>query len=147
MSDRHLTRGWLLLAFVAASFATSCRSSEARRREAEALALAHVIDALRDAPNEGKSAALERLRGTACEDPEVCALKAACVAAYERHESALGASGRARTLLSQPDGGTQAALAAAAELNRAQAQLEESRSLTDSCVSLQGELTRKVKAK
>jgi hypothetical protein len=136
-----------VLALLSTPITTGCRSSEARRREAEAAALAHVIDALRDAPNPGKSAALDRLRNTACEDPEVCGLKTACVAAYERHLSALGASDQARALLAQPDGGTQAALAAAAELNRAESELEQAHTLADSCASAQGQLTRKLKAK
>jgi hypothetical protein len=128
-------------------FLLGCRSSEARRLESEARALAHSIDTLRNAPNQGKSVLLEALREKSCESAAVCQLKQQCVAAYESHGAALEASERARALLAEPDGGTRAVIAAAGELNRAEQQLEQARTLTDRCSSAQGELLRQVRAR
>jgi hypothetical protein len=124
-----------------------CRSSEARRLEAEVAGLAQAIDALRNAPNEGKTALLAALSEKACHSPEACALKAGCVAAYEKHLSAIAASERARALLGDKDGGTREVIAAATELNRAEQELGEAHTLTEQCSSKQGELLRKVRAR
>lgn len=114
--------------------------------EAEVAGLSQLIDSLRNAPNEGKSALLAALQSKACQSPAACELKAGCVAAYERHLSALAASDRARALLGDKDGGTRAVIEAASELNRAEHELSEARALTDQCSSSQGELLRKVRA-
>ena len=124
-----------------------CRSSEARRLEAEVAGVARAIDSLRNAPNEGKSALLAALRGKPCQASEACQLKASCVAAYERHLSALAASERARTLLADKDGGTREVIEAATELNRAERELAEAHAQTEQCSSNEGELLRRVRAR
>ena len=126
---------------------TGCRSSEARQLEAEVAGLAQAIDALRNAPNDGKKALLAALSAKACQSPEACQLKADCVAAYERHLSAIAGSERARALLGDKDGGTREVIAAATELNRAEQELAEAHTLTEQCSSKQGELLRKVRAR
>jgi len=123
-----------------------CRSSEARGLEAEVAGLAHAIDSLRNAPNAGKAALLEALEKTACERPEACRLKESCVAAYQRHRAGLEASERARALLADKDGGTGAVISAAGELNRAEMELENARTMTDRCSADEGALLRKVRA-
>lgn len=125
----------------------ACRSSQARRLEAEVARLSHAIDALRNAPNAGKSALLEALEQTLCEQPEACQLKETCVTAYKRHRAAIEASERARGLLDARDGGTRAVLAAASELNQAEIELEHARTLTDRCSADEGALKRKVLAR
>ncbi len=134
------------LAAVALAFvALSCRSSEAREREAEARRLAHLIDQLREAPNAAKAPLIEQLRQASCESEDGCALKSKCVSAYERHLGALTASQRAKELLAS-EAGNQGALLAAGELSRAQSELEKARALTESCVSAEGDLLRRVRA-
>lgn len=107
--------------------------------------LAHAIDALREAPNPAKAALLTRLREIPCGDAEICGLKDACAAAYEKHLSAIGAAERAKALLAEPDGGAPAALAAALELKRAEEDLARAQGMTESCASAQGKLTRSLK--
>jgi hypothetical protein len=131
---------------LACSASFGCRSSEARRLEAEVSALSHAIDDLRNAPNAGKATLLEALEKVACERPEACRLKESCVAAYQRHRAGLEASERARALLADKDGGAGAVISAASELNRAQIELEHARTMTDRCSADQGALLRKVRA-
>jgi len=134
-----------LLGFALAC-APGCRSSEARRFEADVAGLGRRIDALRDAPNAAKRPLLAALDGAACEHPDACELKTMCVSAYTRHLDALAANDRVKTMLAEPDGGANAALAAAAELARAERDLELARSQTERCATLQGELRRRSQA-
>ena len=137
-------RTLLALALVASA---GCRSSEARRFEAEVAGLGQHIDALRDAPNAAKRPLLAALDGAACESSDACELKTVCVSAYTRHLDALGAKDRVRALLAEPDGGSGAALAAAAELARAERDLDLSQTQTERCASLQADLRRRSKAR
>lgn len=140
-------RGVHPLALLGVALLPGCRSSEARQLEAEVAGLAQAIDALRNAPNEGKTALLAALSEKVCHRPEACELKAGCVAAYEKHLGAIAASERARALLGDKDGGTREVIAAASELNRAEQELAEAHTLTEQCSSKQGELLRKVRAR
>jgi hypothetical protein len=149
VSEREKARpAFALSAALACCFCSlACRSSEARRLEAEVASLSHAIDNLRNAPNGGKAALLAALEKTACERPEACELKRSCVTAYQRHLSALRASERARALLADKDGGTAAVISAASELNRAESELSQAGTLTDRCTADQGALSRKVRAR
>ncbi|HWA78109.1 MAG TPA: hypothetical protein VG937_37495 [Polyangiaceae bacterium] len=144
--SRQRARGLYTIALGVAALA-GCRGSEARRLEAEVAGLAQAIDALRNAPNQGKPAFLAALSEKSCQSPEACQLKAGCVQAYERHLAAIAASERARALLGDKDGGTREVIAAATELNRAEHELAEAHTLTEQCSSKQGELLRKVRAR
>lgn len=138
----------MIRAVLAASlllFPLACRSQENRALEAESARLGRAIDALRDAPNPAKAARLKSLEGEPCSSPRACELKALCVAAYARHVESLGSSEQARSLLALPDGGPEAALAAASALNQAEALQSEAVKLTESCASKQGELRRALK--
>jgi len=143
----RLSPGFASLCAFACVASFGCRSSEARRLEAEVAALSHAIDNLRNAPNDGKATLLEALEKVTCERPEACQLKQSCVAAYQRHRAGLEASERARALLADKEGGTGAVISAASELNRAQIELEHARTMTDRCSADQGALLRKVRAR
>ena len=130
---------------LALALTAACRSQEARVLEAESARIGRAVNALRDAPNPAKATLLEALEAEPCREPAACALKALCVKAYTRHVESLDSSERARTLLAQPDGGTEATLAAASALNQAEAQQAEAGKLTDACAAKQGELRRAVK--
>jgi len=125
----------------------ACRSAEARAREAEAARLAQAIDALRNAPNEGKAPLLAALERNECVHPKACELKQTCVAAYRLLESARSASARARDLLAERDGGPAAAIAAAGEVNRAESELLRAGDLTERCATSQGRLLRESRAR
>lgn len=129
------------------SAVSGCRSSEQRKLEAEIASLGQRIDALRAVPNEEKASYLTALSGTACESSVACELKALCVDAYTRHLAALDGVGKARALMSTPDGGRAAALAAAAELARADLALAEAATLSERCAARQGELRRQTRAR
>lgn len=124
-----------------------CRSGEQRRLEAEVASLGQRIDALRAVPNEEKAAYLTALRGAACESKVACELKSLCVDAYTRHLAALDGVSKARALMSAPDGGRTAALAAAAELAGADLALAEAATLSERCAARQGELRRRTRAR
>lgn len=123
-------------------FVASCRSSEAREREAEFARIGHSIDALRNAPNEGKAPLIQALEKEGCRDQSACALKETCLSAYRLLDSARAASQNAKTLLDDRDGGAKKAVAAALEVNRAQTELERARDLSERCASDQGRLLR-----
>jgi hypothetical protein len=131
-----------LCALLLASLPAACRSQEARALEAEIARLGRAIDELRDAPNAAKAPRLRALDSEPCSQPLACELKSLCVRAYTRHLVSLDSSERARNLLAQPDGGTEAALAAASALNQAEAQQAEAAGLTHACAARQGELRR-----
>lgn len=131
---------------IAALSLVACRSEQARAFEAEVAGLARNIDALRDAPNEGKAPLLEQLKTAACNDARVCALKSQCIRAYQEHGAGLEGSERARQLLSLGDGDRVAALAAATELKQAEERLASAKELTERCATAEGELQRAAKA-
>jgi hypothetical protein len=124
---------------------SACRTTEARKFEAEVLSLDRKIDAVRAAPNEAKPTLLAELEKAPCEKPVVCELKKVCVDAYRAHLSAVGATQRARVLLAAPDGGPGAAIEAAEQLSLADRDLGTSKTLAARCASEQGELRRKAR--
>jgi hypothetical protein len=124
--------------------AAACRSQESRALEAESARLGRSIDAVRTAPNAGKSPLLRALKAEACGHPDTCEMKSLCERAYSRHVESLEASERAKALLAAPDGGSDAALAAASAVNQAEAALAEAQRLTEACAARQGELRRKL---
>jgi hypothetical protein len=100
--------------------------------------LSHAIDLLRSADNAAKPPHLAGLRDTTCSEPDVCAVRSACVAGYELHLGALSAmTGAAETLA---DAGPEAA---ARILDKAKADLERAHGLTEHCAEAQGEMVRK----
>jgi len=130
-------------ALVCLALCAACRSQESRALEAESARVGRSIDEVRNAPNAGKAPLLRALEAEACEHPAVCEMKSLCVRAYSRHVESLEASARAKSLLATPDGGSDAALAAASAVNQAEAALGEAQRLTEACAAGQGELRRK----
>jgi hypothetical protein len=59
----------------------------ASEHKAEAAAVNHAVTSLREADNAKKREFLGALRETACTTPDVCAVRSACLAAYELHVS------------------------------------------------------------
>ncbi|HET9933236.1 MAG TPA: hypothetical protein VFQ35_21175, partial [Polyangiaceae bacterium] len=90
---------------LSALLVSNCRSSEAREREAEFARIGHSIDALRNAPNEGKAPLIQALEKQECRERSACDLKETCISAYRLLDSARGASANAKTLLANRDGG------------------------------------------
>jgi hypothetical protein len=114
-----------------------CPASDGPARS-EAAQLSHAVDALRNADNAAKAPHLRSLRETACNEPDVCAVRSTCVAGYELHLGALSAMSGAQAVLSDagPD-------AAARVLDQAKADLERAHGLTERCTEVQGEMVRK----
>jgi hypothetical protein len=135
----------VLLALALAAFGGACRSQEARALEVESARIGRAVDALRDAPNPAKAPLLKALEAEACTLKAACELKALCARAYTRHLESLASSERAKLLLGDPEGGTDATLAAASALNQAEAEQAEAGKLTEACAAKQGELRRAVK--
>jgi hypothetical protein len=104
---------------------------------AEAGRVSRAIDALREADNAGKPELLRALRDQGCDDEQVCAVRSACLAAYELHIRSLESIARA---LVQSDAGDP--LTAATALGAAQSELDRARKLTEDCTRVQGELIR-----
>ena len=104
----------------------------------EASRLSHAIDALRNAENAAKAPHLRGLRETPCTEPDVCAVRSACVAGYELHLGALTVMAGAQAALA--DAGPEAAERL---LDQAKADLERAHGLTERCTEAQGELVRK----
>src|SRR5262245_40509144 len=88
---------------------TGCPAQDGAER-AEAGRVSRAVDAVRNADNAKKANFLQALRDEPCADPEVCAVRSACIAAYELHLGSLEAVARAVT---QVDGGDPMAAASA----------------------------------
>ena len=104
-------------------------------RKAEAAAVNHAVTSLRDADNAKKRDFLGELRALSCSAPDVCAVRSACLAAYELH---VGVMDRVRET-ANADGGNPAALDAL------KADLKRSLDLTSTCTDAQGEMIRRYK--
>ena len=120
-------------AVVLALAGIACESSA--ERKAEAAAVNHAITSLRDADNAKKRDFLGALRALTCSAPDVCAVRSACLAAYELH---VGVMDRVRDAKGA-DGGD------AAALDTLKADLKRSLDLTGTCTDAQGEMIRRYK--
>jgi hypothetical protein len=107
----------------------------ASEHKAEAAAVNHAVTSLRDADNAKKRDFLGALRAITCSAPEVCAVRSACLAAYELHVSVMDRVREAKSA----DGGD------AAALDMLKADLKRSLDLTGTCTDAQGELIRRYK--
>lgn len=96
------------------------------------------IDAVRSADNVGKAGALHGLRAAPCTFPDICAVRSACIAAYELHVRGVEAAAKAAGLLNTDDAPKAAELLGAAESD-----LKRASELANDCTSAQGELQRR----
>jgi hypothetical protein len=108
----------------------------ASEHKAEAAAVNHAVSSLRDADNAKKRDFLGALRAITCSAPDVCAVRSACLAAYELHVSVMD---RVREAANGPDGGDPAALDAL------KTDLKRSLDLAGTCTDAQGEMIRRHK--
>ena len=118
----------------------SCKSDAERVRLGQVARLADHIDRLRRADNPDKRALLQALGGIDCPDAEACALKDLCLRAYSVHQSALDQIESLQRLAEQTLAPTPADLPAS--LERAQAQLEQAKTLSEKCAEEQVRLMR-----
>jgi hypothetical protein len=114
-----------------------CPASDGAERS-EAAALSRAIDALRSADNPNKAGALQALRAAPCTFPDICAVRSACIAAYELHVRGVEAAAKAAGLLN-----TDEAPKAAELLGTAESDLKRASELANACTSAQGELQRR----
>ena len=115
---------------------TGCPASDGPER-AEAGRVSRAIDALRTAENADKPSLLEALRKEACTDDEVCAVRSACLAAYELHVGSLDTVARAAVLVDAGD-----PFAAASAFTAARTDLDRARRLAEDCTRAQGDMIR-----
>ena len=114
----------------------ACES--ASEHKAEAAAVSHAVNSLRDADIQQKRDFLGELRSAPCSTPDVCAVRSACLAAYELH---VGVMNRVRESVKLPDAGA----GDAAELEAMKRDLKRSLDLTAACTDAQGEMIRRYK--
>lgn len=127
--------------WVAALALAACRSDRDRQHQAHLLVLADHIDRLRSADNADKRAHLDRLAAFECQGPEACALKDLCVRAYDVHQRALDA---VRALGSASTREPNAAVSELqARFERAQKDLDDAKTLTETCADEQVRAVRK----
>ena len=117
-----------------------CKSDAERVRLGQVARLADHIDRLRRAANPDKGALLQALAGIDCPDAEACALKDLCLRAYSVHQSALDQIGSLQRVAEQALAPTPADVPAS--LERAQAQLEQAKTLSEKCAEEQVRLVR-----
>lgn len=115
--------------------ASACESKGPAK--SEAAAVSHAVTSLREADNQKKSEHLAVLRETPCSIEDVCAVRSACIAAYEHHVQALE-----RIHAAASPSGSASILATVDELKRG---LESARKLTNACTEAQGALIRRYK--
>lgn len=132
------TGTWLALTSVLLS--TACKNAE-QVAQAEAAQLVHAVEGVREAPHDGKGAALDLLRSKPCSSDPVCGYKETCVQAYQRHVAATDRIAAVRTELTRS--GAAMTPGSLSMLQQAQKELKESKALAEKCVDLGGELTRK----
>ena len=131
-------RAWLGAVLVATLL--GCKSDAERARLGQVARLADHIDRLRRADNPDKRALLQALAGIDCPDAEACALKDLCLRAYSVHQSALDQIESLQHLAEQQL--TAAPPDTNARLERAQAQLEQGKTLGENCAEEQVRLMR-----
>ena len=122
----------------AGSFA--CRSDAERAHQGQVARIAEHIDRLRRADNQAKREPLAALAAIPCPDGDACALQDLCLRAYRLHQSALDAIS-ALHRLSQSD--SPAPPDTAERLERAQADLAQARTLSETCAEQQVKVVRK----
>lgn len=105
-----------------------------RPDKAEAAAVSRAVRTLREADNEKKPELLAALRSAACTSEDVCAVRSACLAAYELH---------VQTLARLRDAVTGSADAGA--LDALKSDLARARDLTGTCTDAEGEMIRRYK--
>ncbi|HVR19842.1 MAG TPA: hypothetical protein VMS65_09100 [Polyangiaceae bacterium] len=120
-------------ALALALFASACPSASSEKAEADAVSRA--VTSLREADNEKKAELLAALRRTACATEDICAVRSACLAAYELHVETLA---RVGVVLAVDAGDTSALDAVKRDLGRAH-------ELASKCTDAQGELMRRYK--
>ena len=134
-------RCWLLAGLGAVLvFCGGCESRESLRRQDETLEFARQVNALRDAPNNGKGPPLERLRAVECSFPKTCHLQEVCTRGYQLQEDSLSAVKRLRERLK--DATPEQARAGVRLLESKRKQLDVAVKLMKECVALQGDLER-----
>lgn len=133
----RFTLGARALWFTLPLLLAGCPASDGAERS-EAAALSRAIDTVRGADNAKKPDALQTLRAAPCTFPDICAVRSACIAAYELHVRALGAVATAGTLMDAGDPPKAAEL-----LRTAEADLARASQLADGCTSAQGEMQRR----
>jgi hypothetical protein len=114
-----------------------CPASDGKERS-EAAALSRAIDTVRNTDNAQKAGALQTLRAQPCTFPDICAVRSACIAAYELHVRGVEAAAKAAGLLN-----TDEAPKAAELLGAAESDLKRASELANGCTSAQGELQRR----
>jgi hypothetical protein len=115
-------------------FASACPSESSEK--SEAATVSRAVTAVRDADNQKKRELLSALRETACETPDICAVRSACLAAYELHVEVLARMEGVMWLADAQSG----AVGAVDQMKR---DLARSRELASKCTDLQGELIRR----
>lgn len=131
-------RVWLGAVLVATLLA--CKSDAERVRLGQVARLADHIDRLRRADNPDKRALLQALAGIDCPDAEACALKDLCLRAYGLHQNALDQIEVLQRLAVQKLAPPPADLPES--LERAHAQLEQAKTLSEKCAEEQVRLMR-----
>lgn len=117
---------------VALASVAACGKRPSQDAVAEAAALSHGIDALRQAPNPDKAERLAALRQMPCSEPDLCELKRECERAYTKHVVALARVERVNLDIEK---GEEEGLED--ELDGARATLIEAEAETQGCVGLQ----------
>jgi hypothetical protein len=105
-----------------------------RPDKSEAAAVSRAVRALREADNEKKPELLAALRSAPCTGADVCAVRSACLAAYELH---------VQTLSRMRDAVTGSADAGA--LDALKSDLGRARDLAGTCTDAEGEMIRRYK--
>jgi hypothetical protein len=117
---------------------SGCRSEKEREVSREVATMAHLINQLREAPHNAKTAPLREASQLACKAAPVCELQQVCVQAYRLHADAVQLGVQASRAENNPD-------LIRDVLARAERDLALAKEGMERCVALQGELTREYK--
>jgi hypothetical protein len=134
----------MVIPILALALCASCAGEEEQELRREAARVSRAVDVLRASPNAQKPPRLAALQATACQAPDVCEMKQACIVAYQHHLAAIAGTRAAAHAANTEDALTPDAARAAAELTeRSEAELEKGKDLNRKCLALQGGLRRK----
>lgn len=129
------TRAGILATGVALGGA--CDDELGQRQAANLDQVIHVVEQLRQAPNDAKRPWLDELARTPCDSPKACELQRLCMQAYTLHQSGLDQRDAAARQLEQAPNEARKNLAAATrDLGRA-------RKLTVRCAEARARLTHR----